>query len=553
MRQKLEEFAPMEALSFRSCQSDSPWRRLWAWVDFERRDLWVAVSYAAAVGALSLATPLAVQSLFNTVAFGTLVQPLLVLTVVLAVALGISAFLNALQLLIVEHIGRRVFLRTAMDFATRLPLVRSRLGAKDLDELSNRFIDVVIIEKTMSKIVFDGSTAILQIGVGLILLAVYHPYLLAFDLFLISSLVVIIFVMGRRAVPTAIYESKKKYLLFAWLQDVAKNALSFRSSRGVDYAAKRTTQLAEEWLGARRVHFGINFRQIVSVYTVQVLATTLLLALGGLLVLEQQLSLGQLVAAELMITLTVGSLTKISTLFQQVYDLIASLDKVGTVLDLETQALEGEELRDDGRGMAFSVKMPELEIDLLAGEKRVLCATERPEFLSLVDGLVAPSTQPRGSLRIDAIDALDVAVDSLYEHVMVLRPGGLFPGSIRDNVTLGDATVDRAAVSQALDLAGTYRTVEQLRDGMATSINRTGFPLHAHDQARLLLARAFALRPRLLVIDRVFDALGVREREAIIDRLFDDERSWTVLYLTAHGTDHYDERQRAPLREVAAS
>lgn len=553
MKQKLSDFAPMEALSIRSCESDSPWRRLWAWMDFERQDLGVAVAYATAVGLLSLATPLAVQSLFNNVAFGTLTQPLLVLSVILAIALGISAFFNGLQLLIVEHIGRRVFLRTAMDFATRLPLVRSRLGTRDLDELSNRFIDVVIIEKAMAKIVFDGVTATLQIGVGLTLLAVYHPYLLAFDMILIGSVLFIIFIMGRRAVPTAIQESKKKYVLFAWLQDVAKNTLSFRSSRGVDYAAKRTTQLAESWLSARKKHFGISFRQVVAMYTVQVAATTLLLALGGLLVLDMQLSLGQLVAAELMIALTVGSLTKIGALFKDVYDLIAALDKVGNVLDLETQALDGEELTDDDRGIAFEVKMAELDLHMAAGEKRLLCATERPQSLAVIDGLIAPSTQPRGTLRIEEIDAHDLAVDSLHEHVMVLRPGSLFPGSVRDNVTLGDDSKERTAVTQALAVAGIEETVERLPEGMATALNRAGYPLHPNDQARLLLSRAFALRPRLLIVDRVFDALGVKERETIIEKLFAEEMPWTVLYLTAHGSDHYGGSKREPLREVAAS
>lgn len=553
MKQKLSEFAPMEALSMRSCGSSSPWRRLWAWMDIERQDLWTSVAYATAVGLLTLASPLAVQSLFNNVAFGTLTQPLLVLSVILAVALGISAFFNGLQLLLVEHIGRRVFLRTAMDFATRLPLVRSRLGTKDLDELSNRFIDVVLIEKATAKIVFDGVTATLQISVGLMLLAVYHPYLLAFDLLLIAAMLFIIFVMGRGAVPTAIQESKKKYVLFAWLQDVAKNTLSFRSSRGVDYAAKRTTELAETWLGARQKHFGIFFRQVVGMYTVQVAATTLLLALGGLLVLDQQLSLGQLVAAELMIALTVGSLTKIGSLFKDVYDLIAALDKVGNVLDLETQDLDGEELSDDDRGIALEVRMAELDLELAAGEKKLLCATERPQSLSVIDGLIAPSTQPRGTLRIEEIDAHDLAVDSLHEQVMVLRPGSLFPGSVRDNVTLGDRVVDRSTVSQSLAVAGIEETVERLSEGMATTINRVGYPLHPNDQARLLLARAFALRPRLLIVDRVFDALGVKERESIIEKLFGEEMPWTVLYLTAHGSDHYGGSKQEPLREVVAS
>ncbi len=549
---KLAEVAPMEALSNRSCKSDNPWQRLWAWVSFERQDLWVAAAYATAVGILSLASPLVVQSLFNTVAFGTLVQPLLVLALILLVALGVAAFLKALQLLMVEHIGRRVFLRTAMDFATRLPLVRDRLGARDLDELSNRFIDVVIVEKTMAKIVFDGLTATLQITVGLILLAVYHPYLLAFDIVLIVAINFVIFVLGRRAVSSAIVESTKKYALFAWLQDVAKNTLAFRSERGSDYATRRTSEMAREWLGARQRHFRIQFRQVTGIYTIQVVATTLLLALGGFLVVDRQLSLGQLVAAELMITLTVSSLAQIGTLFSQVYDLIAALDKIGTVLDLEAPDVEGEELTGTGGGMALEVNMNALNLRLAAGEKVVVCATESPEALAVIDGIISPTTQPRGALRIDRIDARDVALDSLHERVMLLRPGSLFPGTVRDNVTLGDDTIERPRIQKALEIAGISANVEALSEGIDTEINRAGYPLGPHDQARLLFARALVLQPRLLIVDRVFDSLGVKERETIIDRLFSDERPWTVLYLTAHGSDHQGGAERVPLKEVVA-
>lgn len=551
-RSDVELLAPMEPLSARSCRSESPWRRLWAWMDFERQDIWVSVAYAAAVGVFTLATPLAVQSLFNTVAFGTLIQPLLVLTIVLAVALGFSAVLNALQLLIIEHIGRRVFLRTAMDFASRLPLVRSRLGNRDLDELSNRFLDVVVVEKSMSEILFSGLSAVLQISVGLILLAVYHPFLLAFDLGLIVCVLFVVFILGRRAVDTAIYESKKKYEIFAWLQDIAKNSLSFRSNRGTDYAHRRTGKLAETWLSARREHFTVQFRQVIGMLTIQVVATTLLLALGGFLVLEGQLSLGQLVAAELVIGLTVSSLAKIGQLFGKLYDLIAALDKIGTVLDLDAPVVDGEKLEDARHGLTIDARIDGFDLQLAPSEKRLVCATESPQALAVIDGVTSPASQPRGALRLDNIDARDIAIDSMHERVLLLRSTGLFPGSVRDNLTLGDDHIDRPQLQRALEAAGVEEAVESLQDGLDTKLNRAGFPLNSEDQSRVLLARALVLKPRLLIVDRVFDSLGVQERHAIIDELFSNRRPWTVLYLTAHGHDHQGDTKRGRLEEVVA-
>lgn len=544
--------APMEPLSKRGCNSTNPWQRLLAWMHFERQDLGVSMAYAMAVGVFSLASPLAVQSLFNTVAFGTLLQPLVALTLILAVALGFSAVLKAFQSLIVEHIGRRVFLRTAIDFACRLPLVRSRLNDQDLDELSNRFIDVVVVEKSMSEIVFDGLSAIIQISVGLILLAVYHPFLLAFDLGLIISLLFVVFILGRRAISTAIQESKKKYMLFAWLQDIAKNPLSFRSNRGTDYALRRTSGLNQSWLEARKTHFRIHFRQYLGMLIIQVVSVTLLLALGGLLVMDGELSFGQLVAAELVIGVTVSSLATLGKLLQKVYDLVAALDKIGTVLDLDAPSVRGEHLKDSSRGLLFEASFGGFDLQLNPSEKRWVCATESPAVLGVVDTMTVPSSQPRGALRLDKIDARDIAVESMHERVLLLRTDGLFPGSVRDNVTLGDSEIERHEIQRALEDAGVAAVVESLEHGVDTPLNRSGFPLGPEDQARVLLARSFVMKPRLLVIDRVFDSLALQERRRIIDQLFSEDRPWTVLYLTAHGHDHRGDTQRLSLKQVTA-
>ncbi|MEL6340747.1 MAG: hypothetical protein AAFQ65_12620, partial [Myxococcota bacterium] len=144
------------------------------------------------------------------------------------------------------------------------------------------------------------------------------------------------------------------------------------------------------------------------------------------------------------------------------------------------------------------------------------------------------------------------AIDSMHERVLLLRSTGLFPGSVRDNLTLGDDHIDRPQLQRALEAAGVEEAVESLQDGLDTKLNRAGFPLNSEDQSRVLLARALVLKPRLLIVDRVFDSLGVQERHAIIDELFSNRRPWTVLYLTAHGHDHQGDTKRGRLEEVVA-
>jgi ABC-type bacteriocin/lantibiotic exporter with double-glycine peptidase domain len=476
-----------------------------------------------------------------------------VLSVLLAAALSFAAVLNAVELYIVEFLGRRVFLRTAKDFSKRLPRVlRSRLDGRDLDELSNRFIDVVVVEKSLAELVFDGTSAVLQIGAALVLLGLYHPFLLAFDLALICAVLVVIYVLGRNAVQTAMNESVGKYALLGWLQDVASNTLAFRSRRGANYVDERTEELAGVWLEARRGHFHIQFRQIIGMLSIQVAATTSLLALGGFLVLDRQLSLGQLVAAEVLITVTVSSLAKVGRLFPKYYDLLAALDKIGAVLDLPVADPEGEHLTPESGGLALQARVPGMDIDLPAGGAQLICASENREALDLVHAFLAPSTHPRGTLRVNEVDALDVDLEEFTEQVLLLRSDGLFPGTIIDNVRFGDESIERSKVRVALDQVGLHDVVERLPDGIYSLLNRNGEPLSLGNQARLLLARALVLKPSLLVVDRVFDSLGVKERARVIDLLFEGDLPWTVLYITAHGGDSRFRRTQPTLEEVVA-
>jgi ABC-type bacteriocin/lantibiotic exporter with double-glycine peptidase domain len=183
----------------------SPLRRLLELVKLERDDVWVAVVYAVGVGLLSLATPLGVQFLVNTVAFGALVQPLLVVSTMVLAGLALAASLRALQSYVVERLQQRVFVRVGLDLAHRLPRVRgAELDKMHAPELVNRFFDVMTVQKAAATLLVDGVSVALQTLVGMVLLAFYHPFLLAFDVVLVGTIVVVVLVLGRGAIPSAI-------------------------------------------------------------------------------------------------------------------------------------------------------------------------------------------------------------------------------------------------------------------------------------------------------------------------------------------------------------
>ena len=251
-------FRPLETMNAVTSDSErmGPWDRLRGLIQIERSDVRAIILYAMALGILSLATPIAIQALVNTVAFGSLIQPLVVLTVLLAIALTGAAVLRALQIRIAEMLQRRLFVRIVAEIGSRLPRVSAEtLRDRNGPELLNRFFDVFTTQKSVTSLLLGGVDAVLIALVGLVVLAFYHPALLAFDLVLILGATFVLVPLGRGGTRTSIAESKAKYAVAGWLEEMARHPLSFRLAGGEQLAQMRVETLAKSYLDERQRHF----------------------------------------------------------------------------------------------------------------------------------------------------------------------------------------------------------------------------------------------------------------------------------------------------------
>jgi len=329
----LEPHLNLEGLSANHT-GKSPWRRLWRLVSLERPMISALFIFAVILGALSLAVPIAVQVLVNTIAFGSLLQPLLILSLVLLGVLALSGGVKLMEMYAVELLQRRLFVRVAEDLSRRMSLIKGEARELVSEEgLTNRFFEVVSIQKASSKLLVDGLSLLLQAAVGLLLLGFYHPVLLAFDLALLLG-IGLIFALGRGATPTALLESAAKYEVATWIERIARR----RADRGSDEVPlneiRRTDALTRSYISARRSHYRSLFRQQLGGVTLQVITLVTLLGLGGWLVMKGELTLGQLVAAELVVGSLGASFVKLGPMLESIYDLLASVDKLGKLIDL---------------------------------------------------------------------------------------------------------------------------------------------------------------------------------------------------------------------------
>ena len=526
-----------------------PMRRFFALMRPEMSEVWTIILFSLITGLLYLALPLAINALVSNVAFGTqsgpFLQALLVLAAVLLICLALAAVLRGLQYYTVEVIQRRLFVRMTADLSYRIPRVDLRsIDGVNLPELVNRFLDVVTMQKNTALLLLTGINLILSTLIGMTVLGFYHPILLAFSLILLTVLSFIIFVLGRGAIASSIAESLCKYGVVGWLEELARYPRLFKGPGGYDLAAHHADDLARDYLSARRRHFRILMRQIIGLLTLEVIASAALLSVGGWLVLNQQLTLGQLVAAEIIVTAIVASISKLGKQFEAWYDTLAAVDKIGHLVDLEVEREDGDSPQRTATGARVEVKelcfsyssgkpiFSQLSFDLAPGDRVALFGPQgsgSSTVLDLLHGLRIPTA---GHILIDKLDLRSWYLECLRSQVTLIRSGDLVGGTIADNVRLGHPDVSIYEVNAALRRVGLLEDVLALPEGIQTELITGGLPLSSRQRIRLLIARALVCRPRLLLLDEVLDGLDSATLAELASILMDPEQYWTVIIAT---------------------
>lgn len=520
----------------------TPLRRFLALLRLDARDIVTLSVFASVSGVLTLATPLAVESLVNVVSWGTQLQPLLVLAVMLLACLGLAGVLRVLQTIVVEVIQRRQVVRIVGDLAHRFPRAnRQALQGTFPREMANRVFDIMTIQKATAVLLLDGIAIVLTTFLGLLLLAFYHPFLLGFDIVLLISMVSITWLLGRGGVQTAIEESIVKYRIAHWLQDVLASPAAFKVNGGEGLAIERANRLAGEYIAARERQFRVLIRQIAFAIGLQVLASTALLGLGGWLVIRGQLTLGQLVASELVVTMIVGAFAKAGKALEKFYDLMAGIDKVGHLLDLPVDPRHATAAIPDGpaeirwsdlsfRGAASVSSIAAASI--VPGTRVAVVGDDsagRSLLLKYLAGLAKPDL---GIAEVTGLEAEHAAVSGEGRVVGYAGQPEIFHATLRENVSLGRRGIGLTRVREVLQQTELWDAVLRLREGAQTMLQTDGFPLSRNESIKLSIARAIAGRPRLLLIDGLLDELDAKDRQAVWATIAASGAPWTLVVAT---------------------
>lgn len=526
----------------------------------EARDIAVIFLYALAVGLCTLAVPVGVQAIVNSVAFGVILQPLIVVTSLVGAVLLFAGTMRVLQLTVVEILQRRLIVRLSLSLASRIPHVEfEQFQHKYGPEYVLRFMEAFSAQKTVSALLVDGIALFFQVSVGLILVSFYHPFFLGFAIILTIAGVIVMLPLGVGAINAANKTSDAKYDIVTWLQDLARVPLLYKSNRGDAFAMEHADDLVQRYLLWRGRYFRVLLRQVIGGVGLQVVASTLLLGLGGWLVIKQQLTLGQLVAAELVVGVVLTGISRFGRYLDKFYELCASEAKLDGIFDVPIEKQTGSffspassaaRLRLSDVTMRHEMEstpiLSNVSLTIDPGEKVAIWGANGSGKSYLANCIYRISNPMSGRVEIDGHDVREVHPLELRSEIALVRRLDLFHGSIEENLTLMKESISPRRLRDALSLVGVLEDVYSLPQGVKTILKGHAHPLSKGQAARLVIARAVLMEPRLMILDGILDGIDESTIGSLLGELTGPHAPWSLLVLTHESNilEHFEKAYR---------
>jgi ABC-type bacteriocin/lantibiotic exporter with double-glycine peptidase domain len=399
------------------------------------------------------------------------------------------------------------------------------------------------IQKGTSKLLIDFSAALLQIIFGIILLSLYHPYFIVFGIMLIILLYLIFKFSFNSGVETSMKESKYKYKVAAWLQEMARNNFSFKKDSHYDYALQKNDSLTADYLINREKHFSVIKRQFSQLIVFKIIITASLLTIGGFLVLSQQMNIGQFVAAEIIILLVINSVEKIILGLETLYDVLTSVEKIGQVVDLEIEKADEKEADTCYTNLLLSTEsinfkfpdtlklvLSDINLSIEQGEKIIIKGENgsgKTTLIRILSGFLQPTS---GSLFINDDTFKKINLKQYRSQIGTIITGeSPFEGTILQNITFNQPNVSDTDLRWALDAVQLTSYIKTLPDGMDTLIFPEGKQLSSSNAQKILLARCIVGKPKVLFLEEPTDKMDTDVAKSIIDFITADQNKWTVI------------------------
>ncbi|MCH7408396.1 ATP-binding cassette domain-containing protein [Belliella sp. DSM 111904] len=524
----------------------TPLKRFLRFLKEEKRDVYAIYFYAILNGIVALSLPLGIQAILNFILGGRISTSWILLVVVVGAGISFGGFLQISQLYLTEKLQQRIFTKSGFSFAYRLPRLKlDNLHDKHAPDLVNRFFDAVNLQKGMSKILIDFSAASIQVVFGLILLAFYHPFFIIFGFILILLLILVFYYTSPQGMETSLKESTSKYKVAYWLEEIGRTMATFKLAGNSKLPFMRVDKLLQSYVDFRNKHFSVLIFQYKILIAFKVLIVCSLLVAGSLLLINNEISIGQFVAAEIIIVLVVNSVEKLILTLETIYDTLTATEKIGQIMDLPVERIEGTDksLTAEYRGLEFSVKnlsyssrdmqsniLDDVSFHLGTGEKIALTGTSgsgKSTLMYLMAGLYADY---KGKILVNGLPIDTMNLDKFRSFVGdSLTHQSIFHGSIYENITLGKEVED-SQLKEIIELVGLKEYIFALPDDVDTILMPEGKGLSKKTISKIIMARCLVGSPKALILEDLFSYFDNDLKQKVGDYILSG--TWTTVMVT---------------------
>jgi len=499
----------------------------------------LAMVYGVAISLLSLATPISVQLLINSVANTAMPAPLWTLAGLLLGLLLIVAGLSAMRFWMMALFERRLFARIVAEITVRAVHAQNPFFAdQNRGDLFNRYFDLVVVQKAVPSLVIGAFTIILQSAVGLIVTSFYHPFFLAFNAILLLVILAIWLIWSRGSIRSAVALSHAKHEAARWLESVGGSNGFYKSSRHFDFAMDRSEAVTATYVERHQRYFRYSFTQTVAFLLLYAFASAALLALGGNLILSGELSIGQLVAAELILSGVFYGVSQLGWYLDTLYDLVASAEELSLLYAIPQESTVTAAGQSPGDGAVRLDRVvtegARFDFALAAGEQLVTRADGGAERL-LAMVLKRHVVPERGLVLVGGADMATFDMYLLRSEVMVLDRPSIVEVTIREYLTLAAAASTSTVMLDALETVGLRDRVAGLPHGLDTPLAASGYPLSIGEVMALKLANALLVRPHVLMLSQLYDLIPTSRLAEVLRQL--KAAGTTVLLCTGRPED----------------
>lgn len=524
----------------------TPAKRFFGLLKEEKKQVYAIYFYAILNGLITLSLPLGIQAILNFILGGRITTSWIILVVIVALGVVFGGFLQISQLQIMEKLQQRIFSKAGLSIAFRLPKIKTEiLHGQYAPEIVNRFFDAVNLQKGLAKILIDFSAALLQVIFGLLLLSIYHPTFILFGLVLIGILSLIFYITGPKGIETAMKESSYKYQTAYWLEEVGRTMNTFKLAGHTRLPILRADKLLQKYVEFRTKHFSVLIFQYKVMIAFKVLIVTSLLLAGSLLLINDQISIGQFVAAEVIIVLVINSVEKLILSLETVYDTLVAVEKLGQVMDLKLEHHSSYEkvIQSSDGGLKFSMVdlkfQPQDALDPIlkgvnmtieSGEKVVITGKSgsgKSAALALFAGLYEDY---EGKILINDLSMELINLEKFRGMVGdFLEVQQIFHGTIKENILLG-RDFDTTQLDYLIELAGLKDYIYQLPEGLDTMLQPEGKGISKALAQQIIIARGLVGYPKALIMENTLNHIAPEIRERVMEFYFNG--NWTLIMVS---------------------